>query len=440
MMQQTPRAANSKDNVVLVDELDVFTLGGVRGGAFIGATAALAAVMSLLGQVILERALGPPAFAQWSVLNSVLVIVVPIACMGCNHLLLSRHLDSEFRSSSGMSIFGWYFAIFAVAAAVVMAALLLSARASLSVPGSLAWLILIFVAQIPTNLAFPLFQRGSKVLWVALWPTAQIGIRVAVAIVALALSLGVGGVMAAWAIGSVGLAVVAVAQIRRFVRAELGVSRERDASVPAGPATLRSLLTIGLGFGLSDLAESLDIKLIVPVASWIFSPFAASTAAAGLVFVLLSAAQFFPYILVTRVLLPAIHRGASGAEAQISRFVVRLSGAALLVLVPLTITFHFFGYRLVQAVVRGDYSSEARAIAWLGAAWLPLCISQLAIAPHMGRDSTWRLFRWRVEALVVFLLLATLSRSFGLLGLVWCFAAGRTWLCVRAFWNLDTLR
>lgn len=407
----------------------MLSIGGRRGGALIGAAAALSALCSLGSQIVLERALGVQGFAQWAYLSALLAIFVPVACMGSSHLLLSSSLEVDISDPRGLRLLLMYFGFFTVLAIVAFAISL-----ELSAPGKLitvprALLLSVFLLQIPIVLVFPIYQRRGYAGWVAAWPLLQVAVRLLVALAALLIGFSLFGVVAIWVLFSLGLAAIAIRELWPSIRRRMHRSdnpRDRTRSLRK---TMWRLCLSGVGFGLSDLLDSLDLKLVVPLAAMLFG--VTEAAAAGLVTVLLAAAHFAPSVLVMRILLPAVHRDTRETSARLRSLVLRFSGIVGVALTLFAIVFLLVGFPLLTMIVRGDYSSQEQAISWLGICFVPLCVSQVAAAPHMARQRTWRLFWWRVEALSLFVLAALILSKFGLLAIVIGFTLGRTWLCVR---------
>jgi O-antigen/teichoic acid export membrane protein len=410
------------------------SIGGRRGGLLIGAAAAASALFGLASQVLLERALGVQGFAEWAYLSAFLAISAPLACMGSGHLLLSSALKEDLADRAGLLLLASYFGSFTLLAMAVFALGLTTGA-----PGNLMtvpWALLYgaLLVQIPVVLVFPVYQRRRYMRWVAGWPLLQSAVRLFAAIAALIFGFAVMGVLVTWAVLSLGLVFVAVRTVWPLIGVRMRQSSPANGISPSLRARISRLYGSGIGFGLSDLLDSLDLKLIVPLAALLFG--VTETAAAGLATILLAAVQFFPYVLVMRVLLPAVHSGSDAMGQALRTLVLRLSAFATLALVPLVLAFLCCGLTILGFVVRGDYSSQEAAISWLGICFIPLCVSQVAAAPHMARRDTWRLFGWRVEALALFVGAALSLSELGLLAIVIGFAAGRTWLCVRVFWAL----
>ena len=414
------------------ESASTLSIGGRRGGLLIGAAAAVSALSGLASQVLLERALGMQGFAEWAYLSALLAISAPLACMGSGHLLLSSALREDLADRAGLLLLATYFGSFTLLALAVFAVSLRTGA-----PGNLMtlpWALLCapLLVQIPIALVFPLYQRRGSMRRVAAWPLLQSAVRLLMALTALALGLTIFGVLMAWVVLSLGLLAVAIRSIWPLVR----VRMRRPAAAGRFPLRQRisRLYLSGVGFGLSDLLDSLDLKLFVPLAALLFG--VTETAAAGLATILLAAVHFFPYVLVMRVLLPAVHSGSDAMSQVLRSLVLRLSAFASFALVPLVIAFLCCGLTILGFFVRGDYSSQEAALSWLGLCFIPLCVSQIAAAPHMARRDTWRLFWWRVEALALFVGVALSLSELGLLAIVIGFSVGRTWLCVRVFWAL----
>jgi O-antigen/teichoic acid export membrane protein len=385
-------------------------------------------------QLLLERALGVQGFAEWAYLSAFVAIAVPLACMGSGHLLLSSTLQPDFADRLGLYLLATYFGSFTLLAlAIFTIALKVSAPGNL---GTLPWAVLlaVFMVQIPIVLVFPVYQKRGHMRWVAAWPLLQTALRLAMAIAALIFGFTVFGVVVTWVVLSLALLAIAIHTIGPAVRARMQRTQASEGRSAPLRERISRLYWSGIGFGLSDLLDSLDVKLIVPLAALLFG--VTETAAAGLMTIVLAAVQFFPYVLVMRVLLPAVHRGSDATSRALRLLVLRLSAIATFALAPLVVAFLCCGLAILDLVVRGDYSSQAGAISWLSLCFVPLCVSQVAAAPHMARRGAWRLFRWRVEALVLFIVTTLGLAKFGLLAIVIGFVAGRTWLCIRVLWAL----
>jgi len=415
-------------------------IGGRRGGFWIVTAALLSALCSLLAQVAFERALGVAGFAQWAYLTALVGLFVPLACMGANHLLLSEFYEGHLVDRADASRVILYVCSFsAIALAAFIVVYQRGARASeANLP--LSMVTALFVAQVLVTLAFPVYQARAQTGWVALWPLLQVGLRAGVGALAMLAAWSLLEAVGAWTVVCICLAAVAAWQVWPSVRARL----ERPAAIlpeVAGsrPGTRRTVAA-GVGFGISELLDALDLKLLVPLAAFLFG--AVETAASGLAVVVLSAVFFFPHALINRVLLPAIHRASStpAEQLEIRRLILRLCAASLVVLAPITALMYAYGYPLIARAVRGDYSSQATALSWLAFCLVPLCISQLGAAPHLERRRTWRLLRWRLEALAIFVGVAMVFRSLGLASLVLGFAIGRVWLSVRVLEGLRRLK
>jgi O-antigen/teichoic acid export membrane protein len=395
-----------------------------QGGFWIGGAALVAALGSLVAQVLFERSLGVSGFALWAFLNSVLSIAVPAACLGSNHLILSEYYKGRLENREGFITLLKYFGGFAVPSLAAF----LAAVAIAAPPGakdlSFVVLALLFATQLPLLLVFPVFQARQQIAWVATWPVAQVGVRLAIAILALVAAWTVDTVVLAWTLASCLLVAVAVQQTWPAMRARL-----KRAGAESGQ-DVQQVRRAGLLFGLNDLFGQLDMKLIVLLASVLMD--STATAAAGICVVALAAAQLLPYVIVQRVLLPAVHGIREDLIAEVNSVVLRLGAWVTIALAPLAVIWWWIGFPMVSAIVRGDYASQANAIGLLGLSAIPLSVSELAVARHMARERASRLLRWRVESVLVFIVASALAgRWFGLEALILAFALGRLWLCVR---------
>ncbi|EHR72927.1 membrane protein involved in the export of O-antigen and teichoic acid [Burkholderiales bacterium JOSHI_001] len=402
-------------------------LGGRRGGALIAATAVASAGLSLLSQVLAERALGAAGFAHWSHLNALLLLAVPLGCLGSNHLLLSEHARGRLQHRAGlMSALRFYGMCLAVSLPLFLlaGAWRLGDEDRFSTP----LLALLFLGNALAVLLFPVFQISSRATAVALWPLAQVSLRALAGALALALTWSASTLAWAWGLGLVLLGAVGLVSVMPLARQ--WASEPQAATAPPSQASL--LRQAGV-FGASDMLDTLDLKLIIPLAAlWHGS---AATAAAGIVVVMLSAVVFLPSVLVSRVLLPAVHR--EGLQSPTLRhWVTRVSAAAAVGLLPVAAALGGWGPDLVAAVARGNYAAQSDAFRLVGLCLLPLSLSMLGAAPFMAHREAARLLRWRLEALAVFLVLAVVIRDHGLASLLWAMAGGRLWLTLRTLTTL----
>lgn len=399
-------------------------VGGRRGGAWIGAAAMASALLSLVAQLAFERALGKDDFARWAYLNSLCVLWLPVACLGSNHLLLSEHYAGRAASLSAVRRLGRFYGCTSLLACTAFVALCVQGSLT-DVPAMAALYALLFATQIPVILVYPLMQARGWAVWVAAWPMLQIGARVLIALVALVAGWHFMSVALAWTLASVGLGVCAMAWLFDAVAAR---RRRDDDGEPRQLLGMKPLALAAASFGINDLLEGLDLKLLVPLAAWFLSR--QDTAAAGLVMVLLSAAFFVPHVLVSRLLLPAVHR-LGGFAPELHRLVRRLCLVSVAAMLPMASAWWFVGPPLLQRVTSGGYREQSVAIAMCGFATVPLVLSMLGAAVHLARDRNVGLLRWRCEALGVFLGAVLVWQGFGLPGLVGAMAAGRCWLSLR---------
>ena len=76
------------------------SLSDARGRWF-GVGAAGAAALSFVTQVMFERGLGVEGFAQWVLVNSLVVLFVTVACFGARNLVVSEYFEGHLVKRAG---------------------------------------------------------------------------------------------------------------------------------------------------------------------------------------------------------------------------------------------------------------------------------------------------------------------------------------------------
>jgi hypothetical protein len=190
----------------------------------------------------------------------------------------------------------------------------------------------------------------------------------------------------------------------------------------------------GVWFGLNESIDSLDLKLAVPVAAVFLS--STETAVVALGWIPLVAVHFFPYVAVTRYLLPKVHRESLSSPQQLVRTVRRWCVVTAVAATPLALCAALFGEAGLAWLVKGDYSAYGEIFPWLGLAIVPLSVSIVGVAAFMSSESAPQLLRWRAEATGVFVLaVAALAASTDVTSIFIAIAAGRFYLCLRLAWG-----
>lgn len=414
-------------------------IGGTRGGLLFGVSTIATAALSLPTQILLERSLGVQGFAQWAFLNSLCTILTTIACLGANSLILSEFFQGRLQTRQGLTqVLVYLNASSLLGALGFLGVYLWTMAGRTSLLPSMPLEIIVFLAQIPILLVYPVFQIKEQAREMALWPLFQNLSRFVVALMAAVMALSYTSTVALWTLFSLVLAAWAVKVCWSLIAKRLHGVR-RDLRSFLRQEEFFAVTKSGLGFGANEALDSLDLKLVVPVAAILFGTQEISAAALAMLF--LFAVHFFPWVLVSRMLLPAVHRSSETDPQPLYTMVSRLCLFSIAVLLPASIVFFYFGYSILMHFVSGDYSSQQGTFRALSVAFIPTCLSILGAAPFMSKRENLRLLRWRIEALVIFIATTlVLSHKYSVASLFWAVAISRTYMCVRSFLELRNLR
>jgi len=415
-------------------------IGGKRGGFLFASASIATAGLSLPTQILLERSLGIQGFAQWSFLNSLCTILVTVACLGANSLILSEFFHGRLKTSQGLMQMLIYLGSCSILGLFgFFGAYLWTLQGSAPLLPSMPLELVVFFLQIPILLIYPVFQIREQAVQIALWPLFQNLSRFAVAVAAIICSLSYLPVVSLWGLTSFALAGWAIYVCWPPIYRRLRGAKERSIRSATRQEGFRDILKSGVGFGANETLDSLDLKLVIPLAALFFG--SKEIAAASLAMLFLLAFHFFPYVVSARLLLPAVHRTSETDPRPLIAMIYRLCLYSFALLVPLSVILFFFGYFLITKLTAGDYSSQQATFRALGATVIPVCLSFLAVAPFMSKRHNSRLLRWRTEALLIFLGLSfSLVHVIGVSALLYSIAISRTYLCARFFLALKQLK
>lgn len=388
--------------------------------------------LSLPTQVLFERGLGVDGFAQWLLVNALVSFFVPLAAFGSANLILSEFFEGRLNTSDGRRALARFFAVTTVIAAIGFVVVygwsrLGGRRTTLDVALGFA----ITLARTPVVLVYPFFQIHHRARLVAFWPAIENLGRFLLSVASIALALSFTTVLGWWLALLAGLAVVGVRIARSSSLPPIEARATTARSVP------ESVAARGVRFGIAEYLDSLDLKLAIPVAAMFLAPKAIAGAGLGLLF--LNAIYFFPYLIVTRYLVPGIHSGAGDDRAAVRKTILRWLVFGAVVSVIGGLTFAVFGADIVAILAEGDYRDQRFLFPVVGITMIPLCLSALAAAMYLRIEHAGRLLSWRVQATLVFLLvtIATakpLGAAAPILGILVC----RVFLLIR--FGLDALR
>jgi O-antigen/teichoic acid export membrane protein len=394
-----------------------------RGRWFAYGTA-LTALLSLPTQFLVEHGLGVEGYAEWLLVNSLIVFFVPIATLGYTNLILSEFFEGHLNEASGRRALRRFFTTTTIVA-VAAFALVYGFGPFTGVRSwtKVAMGALMVAILSPVNLVYPVFQIQQMARTVALWPAMMNLNRFLVAGATLVASMSVTSYLGWWFASSVLLFAYALSRPGLFTLPEIRVRRE----LPEGAAT--SLTQRGVRFGAAEYLDSLDLKLAIPVTAAMLT--AKQIAAAGLGLLFLNAVYFFPWMIVTRYLLPAIHSRIGDdrvtVQATIRRWLLLGAGAV----VACGFAFALVGDRIVKLLAEGDYGDQGYLFQIVGVSMIPLCVSILASAPFMRVEHTRRLLTWRIQSTLAFLLVTFATIQMGAAAPMLGILAARAYLLIR---------
>lgn len=373
-----------------------------RRGLLFACGATLSAILSLTTQILFERGLGEHGFAQWMVVNGLLVCFLTFACFGSSNFVLSEHFSGTLKTKDARIRLVRYFGVTSLIA--VIAFWLVYAYAPLA--GERTTLdiglgVLLLVAQIPVALTYAIFQLQDRYILVAFWPLYQNVIRFIVAIASCLIVMTYTGAMAMWLAGLALLIAYAALNYSGVLRPLVQPSLFGRHRAGRDKVDTTGMYGRGARFGMSETIDALDVKVAVPLAALFLSSKEVAAVALGVLF--LNAVFFFPYVFVMRFLLPTVHRYGVSNAAKLKRIMNRWNIATVVALVPVAFVFAAFGDRIIGVLASGDYSAQEHMYLALGAAVIPLCLSIQAAARFMIASKADLLLRWRVEALIAFL-------------------------------------
>jgi len=384
------------------------------------------AALSLMTQVLFERGLGVEGFAQWALVNSLVVVFITVACFGSSNLVMSEYFEGHLTSPAGRIALARFFLTTGLIALLgFVAAYGWAPLPGARTPRDVALGALILVAQIPIVLVYPMFQIHDRARMVAFWHFMQNLGRSLVAATSLIVAMTYTTAMAGWLAVSLVLCawVLLDRGARRFPAAPLIPSprQERTSEIP------QTVAARGLRFGFAEALDALDLKVALPIAALFLT--AKETAATSLGLVFLFAVHFFPYVLVTRYLLPAVHSSGRQETNSVLTTVDRWLVLGVIASGAVAVLFALFGANLVAILARGDYNDQRHMFVAAGIAMVPLSVSILGSATFMTIDRQRDLLAWRVRATLVFLLTLVLTAPWmGSAAAFIAIAAGRTYL------------
>lgn len=359
--------------------------------------AALAAVLSLATQLVMERALGPVGFAAWALASALVTLFTSFVAYGLNSLTVADFYRGRLADAAGRAAVFRYALLCLVVSTLVFGAVY--GLAPFTVPRSTADVALataILVLMSPITACYAFMQVRSKHGWVAFWPVAQNLTRFAAAVAAIAGLVYVTGALAVWLVGSAVLGIVAVAELLD-TRSALNSSR----SAPETPVVEeRTTIARAVRFGSAELLDSLDLKIALPLAALFMGTH--DVAAVGIGMLIMNAIHYFPYVFVMRFLLPAAHRDDAQGRPALSGWMTRVHWGGVAASTTLGLLLVVFAPAAIAHVAQGDYSAYGAMFTAIGISTVPLTMSILASAQLLGESHAGRLLVLRLRATLLF--------------------------------------
>lgn len=405
-----------------------------QGRALLFASGAvLTAVLALATQLLMERGLGPAGFARWALCSALVTFFGALATFGLNSLMLADHFRGRLVSAAGRRAVQHYALActgLATAAMVVIyaAAPFRVERTALEVAMAAALVAL----MLPVTAAYAVFQIGGRDLAIAYWPVLQNLARFAAALAALGTLLQASEAIAIW-LGC--LTLLALWGLHGLARAPALLSAgpppaamagAADSALPAESAAVADTGRRARRFGWMEFLDALDLKVALPIAALFLADL--HVAAVGLGMLLINAIYYFPYVILMRYLLPAVHR-ADAAGGGLPRVTDRLDRIGLLASLVTGLALAWGAPAAVAWVATGDYSAQHGMFIAVGVATVPLVMSTLGAGPFLGERHAGQLLKLRAVSTMAFLVaLLALVGPLGAAAPFVALAAGRGWL------------
>lgn len=361
--------------------------------------AALAAALSLVTQLVMERALGPAGFAAWALASALVTLFTSFVAFGLNSLTVADFYRGRLADAAGRVAVFRYALLCLVVSTIFFGAIY--GLAPFTVPRSTADVVLaaaILVLMSPITASYAFMQVRRKHGWVAFWPVAQNLTRFAAAAVALAGLASVTGALAIWFAGNLLLGIVATIELRDARSAMTSTRPAPEASV----AEMRGTIARALRFGSAELLDSLDLKIALPLAALFMGTH--DVAAVGIGMLIMNAIHYFPYVFVMRFLLPAAHRDDAQGKPALSGWMTRVHWGGVAASTATGLLIVFFAPAAIAYVAQGDYSPYGGMFTAIGISTVPLTMSILASAPLLGESHAGRLLGLRLLATLLFIL------------------------------------
>jgi len=360
--------------------------------------AALAAVLSLVTQLAMERALGPAGFAGWALASALVTLFTNFVAFGLNSLTVADFYRGRLAVGAGRVALLRYALLCLIVSTAAFAAVYGWAPFTVPrIPAEVVLAAMIVALMSPITACYAFMQVGGRHFWVAFWPVAQNLTRFAAAAAALAGLVYVTGAIAVWLAGTVVLGVFAVVVLRdaRFLLVDASA---KPVSGVDGTGTLRRALR----FGSAELLDSLDLKIALPLAALFMETH--DVAAVGIGMLIMNAIHYFPYVFVMRFLLSAAHRDDAHGKPPLSGWMKNVTWGGISVSVIAALLIIVGAPWAIARVAMGDYGGYGAMFTAIGVATIPLTMSILGSAPLLGETHARRLLALRIRATLLFVL------------------------------------
>ncbi len=292
------------------------------GGLAITAGVMAGAALSFVNQWLLARYYGPFDYGAFSVAWATSQLLFPLMVLGIPRFILQR-----FKNEGALAR-RWLipsFKLMGFLGALLAASFYL--WLTFSMPGEITmhageWLAFWLLLMVPVIAVYSRFQVEGNILFLVIWPLAQIFPRT--------LAIGT-SILLGWPIDRVALGFVVVTlplstfssfKLRRMLDLTWGASWKKATADDQGLVPgMFSILRLASPFGMAEILDKVEFKLIIPLVAYLMG-----NEAAGLVSVavnILMAIYLLPSSLFQRYLLPYLHQWAAHDPERKKHFLRR---------------------------------------------------------------------------------------------------------------------
>ena len=260
------------------------------------------ASLSFVNHWLLARHYGPYEYGEFSVAWAGAQMVIPILALGIPRLLLER-----FKSEGNLAV-KWLYPSFRLMTLIgclcafcywLWGAFFVS---QMSTRITSKWLTFWLILMTPVIVVYSKFQIELKIPLLVLWPLLQISLRTLAICMSILCGLPIEKIAFGFVLVTFPLSVFAIKELRDMLTLQYKSNEDIYLRTSGFKPGISTILRSALPFGLTEVLEKIELKLIVPLAAYQMG-----SEAAGLVSVsvnLLVAIYLVPSALFRRYYLP----------------------------------------------------------------------------------------------------------------------------------------